>query len=157
MKTFKINDNIDVVATSQKTSYGFRHIATLIKNSQEVDKAKCCYYNRTWESYEYESVLKTLLGKTKRLTDDEKTQFKAMIKNPNRIKDDLAPLKNIANVMALGEIFAGNQKEKNDWKLRMLKAGLENKGLIMPDDWDTLPEEEKERRLNGIMEMLKEE
>jgi len=63
-------------------------------------------------------------------------------------------LKNIAMVAKMGEIFGTNQKEKNDWKARMLKAGLENKGLIMSEDWNTLSEDEKEKRLNRAIEQL---
>jgi hypothetical protein len=33
----------------------------------------------------------------------------------------------------------------------MIKAGLGNKGLEMPEDWDSLSEEEKERRLNNVI------
>ena len=60
-------------------------------------------------------------------------------------------LKSIGLVMAFGDIFGQTQKEKNDWKARMLKAGLENKGLIMPEDWDTLSEDAKEVRLNKVI------
>jgi hypothetical protein len=67
-------------------------------------------------------------------------------------------LRMTANVAALGEILAGDsKKEKNDWKKRMLVAGLENKGLIMPADWDQLSEDDKEKRLNGVIEVLREE
>ena len=64
-------------------------------------------------------------------------------------------LKTVANVMALGDLFGETQKEKNDWKARMLKAGLENKGLIMPEDWDQLDEATKTARLDGAIEALK--
>jgi len=63
-------------------------------------------------------------------------------------------LKTTAMVMAMGNIFGKNQKEKNDWKTRMLKAGLENKGLIMPEDWDELDEDEKEKRLSRVIGCL---
>ena len=155
MKTFKINNQLEVVAESQNTRYGFRHIATLLKDNQEIDKAKACYYNRTWESYDFESVLKNLLEKTKKLTESERIEFKNMIEAPNRIEEDLAPLKRVADIMALGNIFGTTTDEKNSWKERMLKAGLENKGLIMPDDWETLSEEEKENRLNKVIEQCK--
>ena len=74
-------------------------------------------------------------------------------------REEIAPetdnsLKTIAMVAKMGEIFGANQKEKNDWKARMLKAGLESKGLIMPDDWNTLSEDEKEKRLNRAIEQL---
>lgn len=69
--------------------------------------------------------------------------------------DKLKALKNVASVMALGNILGGNQKEKNDWKTRMLKAGLEGRGLIMPEDWNELDEATKEARLNAVIESLK--
>lgn len=64
-------------------------------------------------------------------------------------------LKTISMVAKMGEVLADNNlKAKNDWKARMLKAGLENQGLIMPDDWDELSEEEKSRRLDGAISEL---
>lgn len=65
--------------------------------------------------------------------------------------DKMRDLHTVAMIAQLGEIFGSSQKQKNDWKARMLKAGLGNSGLIMPDDWDDLSEEEKERRLNGAI------
>lgn len=64
-------------------------------------------------------------------------------------------LRSIAMVAKLGDLMCPDRKGKNDWKLRMIKAGLEGRGLIMPEDWDTLSEEEKERRLNGAIDQLK--
>ena len=58
-------------------------------------------------------------------------------------------------IMAMGNIMGGNQTEKNSWKERMLKAGLQNKGLIMPDDWNELDEATKEIRLNNVMNQMK--
>lgn len=63
--------------------------------------------------------------------------------------------KTVAMVAMMGEIFGQTKKEKNDWKARMLKAGLGSSGLEMPEDWDTLSEDEKERRLNGVIKMAK--
>lgn len=73
-------------------------------------------------------------------------------------KDSVGHLKLVAGIARLGEVFgeAKTQKEKNDWKARMLKAGLEKRGLMMPDDWDSLSESEKERRLNGVLEIMRE-
>lgn len=59
----------------------------------------------------------------------------------------------VGKIAALGEIFANTPKEKNDWKARMLKAGLP--GLSIPEDWDSLSEEEKEKRLNKVIEFSK--
>lgn len=86
-------------------------------------------------------------------------ELNTVINNLNRLEftpaEDDTGLGLIAGVMALGDIFGSDQKESNDWKTRMLKAGLENRGLIMPDDWDTLDEATKERRLNAVIETLK--
>jgi hypothetical protein len=61
-------------------------------------------------------------------------------------------LRSVGLVALLGDVFhAGDVKAQNDWKARMLKAGLESKGLIMPDDWDSLEESEKARRLDGAI------
>ena len=49
----------------QSTSYGFRHICTLGYNDTTVARyvkgaiiARACYYNRTYESFKYETVLR---------------------------------------------------------------------------------------------------
>lgn len=63
-------------------------------------------------------------------------------------------MKTVGMVASMGNIFCNTQKDKNDWKVRMLKAGLENKGLIMPEDWETLTEKEKETRLNKVIEQV---
>ena len=49
----------------QNTSYGFRHICTLGHNNTAECKwikrdiiAKACYYNRTWEEFTYQTVLR---------------------------------------------------------------------------------------------------
>lgn len=64
-------------------------------------------------------------------------------------------LKTVGIVALMGDIFhKGDCKAGNDWKARMLKAGLEGRGLIMPDDWETLSEEEKQSRLDGAINEL---
>lgn len=64
-------------------------------------------------------------------------------------------LKSTAIVAMMGDIFGANMKESNDWKKRMLKAGI-GEGVDIPDDWDQLPEEEKKRRLDGAIGALTE-
>ena len=56
-------------------------------------------------------------------------------------------------VAMFGELLCDNQKEKNDWKKRMLDAtGL----LDFPADWDDLSEEEKQKRLDKAIAFNKE-
>ena len=70
-------------------------------------------------------------------------------------KEQENQLKTIGLIASLGEMFGDSQKQKNDWKKKMLVAGLENKGLSFPEDWETLSEKEKEKRLNGVIEITK--
>ena len=154
MESFRINKNLEVVCEWKKTRNGFKHEATLLRNGREVLTVKICYLNRTWERYTYESVLYELLEKSKSfLQPDEIVDFKTAILNG--VEHDRSSLKSVALVASLGEVFGKNQKEKNDWKTRILKAGLGSSGLEFPDNWDSLPEEVKEARLNGALSQLK--
>ncbi len=160
MQTFKINKELEAVCEWKKTRIAFKHEATLLRNGVEVLKVKINYLNRTWERYTYESVLEKLLEKSKSaglLKDGESVDFKTAILNGG--EKDMAALKSVAMVAALGDIFhsdeaGGSQKARNDWKARMLKAGLGDKGFIMPDDWDTLDEATKQARLDGVLTQL---
>lgn len=45
--------------STQNTRYGFRHVCDFRRPGEmSYTRAKCCYYNRTWESFRYESVLR---------------------------------------------------------------------------------------------------
>ena len=48
-------------------------------------------------------------------------------------------------VASFAEIFSETPQQKNDWKKRMLAT---QKGITFPDNWDTLSEEEKQKRLD---------
>jgi hypothetical protein len=81
MQLFKINKYLTAVCTSESTRYGFRHLATLLICGCERATAKVCYYNRTWERYQFETVLEGLLAKaTPRLTEKEIKAFKRGLK-----------------------------------------------------------------------------
>ena len=152
MQSFKINRSLEAICESRGTRYGFRHLAKLLRDGYEIADAKCCYYNRTWERYTFESVLSGLLEKSKnRLSEYDKTCFKRTIKTGG--KHDLDNLRSIGFVAKLGDIFATDQKSKNDWKARMLKAGL-GEGLNLPDNWESLSEAEKQKRLDGAIGII---
>lgn len=65
--------------------------------------------------------------------------------------DDGGMMKAVAMVAAFVTILCPDQKSKNYWQARMLKAGLGNRGLTMPDNWDQLSEDEKEKRLTAAV------
>jgi len=155
MKTFRINKTAEIICDWKKTRNGFKHEATLLVNGQEHTKTKICYLNRTWESFEYESVINKLLEQTLFITGKKRASF--MAKASGQIREESKQnFKTIAMVMGMGNILAQGQKEQNDWKTRMLKAGLDGRGLIMPEDWNELDEATKETRLNAVMAQLKE-
>ena len=81
MKIFKLDEKYNVVCNSESTRTGFRHVATLCRNGGEVAKAKCIYYNRTWECYEFESVLIEIIEKN--FTGTEKEKYQNIVKNLN--------------------------------------------------------------------------
>lgn len=143
----QISEKYKVVCEHINTRYGFKHEAKLFVNGFFEKKVKICYYNRTWEKYEFDSVLLELADKT------GIKEIKEFV--DNRTSDNGTDfLKTVGTIAKLGEIFCTDKKSKNDWKERILKAGLENKGLSIPEDWDQLSEEEKERRLNAAIKNI---
>jgi len=153
MKTFRIDENTVINCNWGNTREGFKHTAKLVVNNNVVKTSRVCYLNRTWESFEYETVLRHLLNKSNILPEDQKSEFLNRCRK-NELDEVNKSFGFISSIAKLGNILCESQKDKNDWKTRMIKAGLENKGLIMPDDWDSLPEDTKEQRLNGIIQML---
>lgn len=79
MRIFNLNKEYNIVCNSENTSYGFRHLASLHKNGFQIAKAKRCYYNRTWESFEYESILLDIINSN--FEGKQKDKFLAVIKN----------------------------------------------------------------------------
>jgi hypothetical protein len=67
MQVFKRGDII-IVCESKSTRNGFKHVATLTIGGYEHAKATCQYLNRTWESYQFCSVIQEVLAKADRLT-----------------------------------------------------------------------------------------
>lgn len=147
-KLFTIDENTDIQCGSQDTRYGFRHLAILRSHGVRLAETKACYYNRTWERYEYASVIHSAIRKAFPKEADaliERVDNQAL----GRINDSF---KMVAGIAKLGEILCDKPAEKNDWKARMLKAGLP--GVELPDDWDQLGEEENGLRLDKAIASL---
>jgi len=181
-KSFTIGDaTFTFENRREKTSCGFRHVSRLLMDGIFVSSASVSYYNRTWESYEFQSAMlravdnyieeiksgaldahKHNTGKN-RLKQAEKDAVWAESKSlatfrelytlvhDNREKSDFGFM---AAFGAMAEIFCDNQADKTNWKLRMMKAGLPEGAISIPEDWDTLSEDEKERRINGALEVI---
>lgn len=132
---------------TEDTSYGFRHLGQLSKNFRVIGANKATYYNRSWESYDYQTVIHKLIDGSE---IEDKAGAKKTIDDMalGRIRGEFSTL---SAVMALGDIFGGNRSESADWKLRMLKAGVPEGAISLPEDWDTLSDEEKNKRLDAII------
>ena len=99
--TIKTNDHNFVAnfdCTFEKTRYGFRHLCILIYydlNDDLIDGSahdKCCYYNRTWESYEYRTVMR-------------KTIMRAIDERKQSIRADILREFNVSTLNNRGELF----------------------------------------------------
>lgn len=155
-KTFQITKNTKIVATSGNTRNGFYHEASFYRNGIFIESMRVSYLNRTWEAYEYDTVISDLLDKMELnnwVADHEKEQIKETIRqiNQGKMQDDF---RTVSTIASLGDIFGKTKKESNDWKLRMLKARYP--ALATPSDWHTLSENEKKRRLDAIIKMMRE-
>lgn len=58
MKIFREN-GYSFVCNFMKTRNGFKHVCAVYNDAtgSKLFETKICYLNRTWESYEFESVL----------------------------------------------------------------------------------------------------
>ncbi len=110
-KYFRLDNGAVIECGWQKTRYGFRHLAVLSGKGQYVE-TKACYYNRTWESYEYATVIHKAIRKA--FPDDAEALIEKVDAQARGEIDDR--FKMIAGIAKLGEIFCDNQKDKNDWK-----------------------------------------
>lgn len=153
MRSFRINEKIKIVCEWHKTRNAFKHTASLLVDGREVESTKICYLNRTWERFEYQSVAQKLVSDSKFLSEEEKKICKDFLEGD---LTDWSGFKSVSMVAKLGDLFCENQKDKNDWKKRMLVAGFENKGLEMPEDWDSLDEDTKQARLDLVIKTMSE-
>ena len=99
--TIKTNDHNFVArfdCTFEGTRYGFRHLCILFYydlNDEIIDGSahdKCCYYNRTWESYEYRTVMR-------------KTVLRAIDERKQSIRADILREFNVSTLNNRGELF----------------------------------------------------
>lgn len=150
-RMFQITPEITISAQSERTSYGFRHVATVFKNGSEVGFAKASYYNRTWEAFEFQSVSKSAISKSS-LSPKEKEYAKRWLDGD---RTDWTSFNRTYGIAMMGELIGADQKQKNVLKAKALQVGLGNQGLSFPDNWSSLPEATKTKRLNAVMGILK--
>lgn len=62
-RIFNIDENTVVICKTYATRSSWGHKATVMKNGIITTQAKIVYYNRTWEKYQFQSVLVKVLEK----------------------------------------------------------------------------------------------
>ena len=100
---------------TQSTSYGFRHVAFFDEAWGEIQLAKACYYNRTWERFTYETVLKKALAnllKYKDITKEEHEELYAILIDGKAQKEYEECEKQIQAFQALYEKTSDDFKER---------------------------------------------
>lgn len=165
-KLITIRPGLQISFKSQDTSYGFRHLAELREESgfgsdYEVFKteAKSTYYNRTWESFTYQTVGHKAIRKHFSSSKENILEGEEVIRQFDLIASGEAEAETasmfgaVAMVAKFGEVLSDSKEEANSWKKRMIQAGLPD--VQFPEDWESIPEEEKEDRLNALIKFLK--
>jgi hypothetical protein len=57
MKNEILNNEYSLILFDKDIKNGFKHIARIFENGKEIGFVKCEYLNRTWEAYEYQTVI----------------------------------------------------------------------------------------------------
>lgn len=148
MKIFKLNDTYSIVCNDKKTRSGFKHEATLRANGLSQRSTKICYLNRTWESYEYQSVVHRLIDLY--FSKDQAQRYKNVVDGKGNEESKHA-FDTVKLAMVVGELVGGNKEERVAFKKRMLSTVP---GMEFPDGFDELPVEERERRLKAVENTL---
>ncbi len=147
MKSFELDKRYTVECEWRKTRIAFKHVARVLCNGRSVLETKICYQNRTWETYTYQSVLHQAINK--HFNEEEAKRYIAIV---DGVKHEDPTLKGAALLGSLGELFGTTPAERNALKKRALDTVP---GIDFPDDFDGLSEEEKTRRLDGALGVIK--
>lgn len=153
-KTFKLSDRIHIDCETYETRYSWGHKAYLYVDERQEAYKKITYYNRTWEAYTYQTILSCIVESVSNtiISKEDKVRYQKRIQDQS-FSQDGDMFKSIAMIAKMGEVLTNTQKDANDWKARMLKAGL-GEGLSMPDNWETLSEDEKQARIDKAIQAI---
>jgi len=149
MKAFQLTNEYQVICRAENTRYGFRHLAELTHDGYIVAKAKTCYYNRTWEAFEFQTVLHKVINS---YFNSSTAQGYRDITDSKAHTDIDASFKAIGLLATMGNALCESQEDKNKWKQRMLAARLPE--LDFTTDFGQLTEAEKEQRLDKVIKQL---
>lgn len=147
METYTINENLKIEAWYFETRHNWGHNARAIYRGQEVAEVKIVYQNRTWESYKFQSVMEKLidvLDASNAIPLADRIQASKTIKAGDG--RDMKGLRSLGALATMAGIMGGN-----DMKAKVIAS---IPGVIVPDDFDNLPEDEKTKRLDGVIDII---
>lgn len=161
MQEFKLPDGFTIECKSEKTRYGFRHLAKMFDDKHTlVAQSKACYYNRTWESYTFQSVVHSAIRNYFKHAqhaseDDPRIQAYYACADGRGRDADMAPFRATGMMDALAKLFSedGDLATRNKMRMASLKAHLPEIDL---SPLEGLPEEEKAKRLDQAIAITKE-
>ena len=146
----KVNKN--VYFTCSYTARNRERAELVIKN-RIISAGTYSWINRPWQRFNFDIAMAKAF-KMATLSPYYSRLIKKFLDNGGkrekaRIKKEFG---SVAMVTKMGDIFCQDKKESNDWKTRMIKAGIP--GLSIPENWAQLSERERERRLNNVINNL---
>ena len=74
--------NYTIVNESGSTSRGFYHDSILMLGSNEIERNRCNYLNRTWECYRFQT---SMMGVVRKARDHWEEYYLSKFKNDNEI------------------------------------------------------------------------
>lgn len=77
MRSFILDKEYTIICEVEDLENGFLHRATLLKNGKDQNSVACAYDNRTWESYEFETVLLKCINKN--FKGNKKEKYRLLI------------------------------------------------------------------------------
>jgi hypothetical protein len=149
MEKYIINKDLYFEAWSWQRSGRWGHKARAVYQNRVTEEVSITYQNRTWEAYKFQSVMEKLIDRLDAVHYvplADRIEASKVIKTGDR--REMKKLQSIGAIAMLGGIIGGNTTKQR------IIASIP--GVIVPDDFDSLDENEKTRRLNGAINILTE-
>lgn len=147
MEKYIINKDLYFEAWSWQRSGRWGHKARAVYQNRVTEEVSITYQNRTWEAYKFQSVMEKLIDHLDAVNyvplADRIEASKVIKKGDQR---EMKGLQKIGALAMLGGIIGGNTTKQR------IIASIP--GVIMPDGFEELGEEEKSRRLDGAINIL---
>lgn len=160
MKCYEFGGKYQVICNFKKTRNGFKHTAVIRdERYNSICETKCCYLNRTWEAYEYQSVIHKAIGMTfgaigkRKNTEEQNALIKQYCEeiDARARGEETKRFDPVKAICAVGALLTDTPEERAKWDKRMLSTVP---GIDFPENFDSLPVEEQQKRLDAAKGVL---